>query len=400
MLKNITNSPRFIFWIIVVVFVAVCIETDVYIPSFPNMLIYFQTTESVLSWVLSINFLGMCIASAIIGPLSDHYGRKPVLQYGFALFALSSLGCYFSTTIEALLIFRFLQGVSASTGFVVGQSIVFDIYDQEEAGKAFGSLNSLVTFVMAGAPIIGGIINRYYGFHANFLLIAISAFIGFCGILLIPETNKNIQRNLNLKSILKSYKMIMTNQVAMINVSILWLAYTAYMIYVAYLSLVFMEHLKMDPKIYDYYQGAILLVFAFFSWFAARIIDYVGFEKTFSIGILLGLVGVSGLFLIGQLLPANYNLITLFMSLFVAGFALSCIKFYTNFMSCFSEATGAAAAFGNILRFLLTSVFISITGYFFNGPVTVVTNMMFLLIVVCMGLFVLLVLRGKRLSSS
>ncbi len=390
MLEN-THTPKFTFWIVVVVFIAVCIETDIYIPSLPNMLTYFHTTESMLSWVLSINFFGMCIASAIIGPLSDHYGRKPVLKYGFFMFALSSLGCYFSTTIEMLLAFRFLQGISASTGFVVGQSIIFDIYTAEEAGKIFGNLNSLVTFVMAGAPVIGGIINRYYGFHANFLLIAISASIGFVGILLIPETNKTIQKKFNLIGVFKSYKAIITNQVAMINVMILWLLYATYMIYVAYLSLMFVEHLKMDPKIYDYYQGIILLVFAFFSWFASKIIDYFGFQKTFKIGLFLGIIGICGLFITGQLWPGSYNVLTLFMSLFAAGFALSCIKFYTNYMSYFGEATGAAAAFGNILRFLLSSIFISITGYFFTGPVTAITNMMFLLLLFCMGLLTLLV---------
>ncbi len=94
-----------------VVLVMLCggIETDIFVPSLPAIKDYFSTTESLVQMIIGINFLGLCVSSLFYGPLSDAYGRRPVLLVGLMPFALSSVASVFATSITSLLLFSSLS---------------------------------------------------------------------------------------------------------------------------------------------------------------------------------------------------------------------------------------------------------------------------------------------------
>ena len=79
---------------VIIMYTCVCAEADIYVSAFPQMIKYFDVAENEIQLVLSINFLGLCLASLIAGPLSDSFGRRKVILYGLALLAISSIILY------------------------------------------------------------------------------------------------------------------------------------------------------------------------------------------------------------------------------------------------------------------------------------------------------------------
>ena len=141
--------------LIALMFTTVCMETDIYVPSFPDMKSFFLTTSDGIQRVLSINFMGICIGSLLFGPLSDSLGRKKVLKLGLSLFAIASWGCLVFSNYNAFLLCRFAQGIGAATPMVISFAILLEKYEPQKVAQLCGVLNLFITGMMAAAPIIG-----------------------------------------------------------------------------------------------------------------------------------------------------------------------------------------------------------------------------------------------------
>src|ERR1700722_7114343 len=91
--------------------VSAAIEIDLSLPSFPDIARAFSVSEEIIEGTISLNFLGFCIAALFYGPLSDRYGRRPILLIGTVLFLIGSLCCSLASSIEMILVSRFIQGI-------------------------------------------------------------------------------------------------------------------------------------------------------------------------------------------------------------------------------------------------------------------------------------------------
>ncbi len=142
LLRNLSKRTYEVayFVLVVLMFIAMCAEADMYIPAFPQMINYFGVQENAIQLILSLNFAGLCIAGLICGPLSDSFGRKKVLSVGL-LFVISSAGCVFATEFRMMLMWRLIQGIAASVPMVVAAAQIFDRYTEEKASQYIGILN-------------------------------------------------------------------------------------------------------------------------------------------------------------------------------------------------------------------------------------------------------------------
>lgn len=113
---------------------------DMYLPTLPAMSVYFRTTSSMVQLGLTTSMAELAAGQLFFGPLSDKYGRRPVLSVALMLFLLSTAGCIFSENILQFITLRFLQGVSGAGGVVLSRSIAADKYSARElAGVLAGS---------------------------------------------------------------------------------------------------------------------------------------------------------------------------------------------------------------------------------------------------------------------
>ncbi len=144
-----------------------------FLPSLPRMTTYFQTDYSVMQLSVSLYLAATAVLQLIIGPLSDRYGRRPVVLICYAIFILASVGCLFATTIEVFLTFRMLQGAVA-VGLVLSRAIVRDMVPQREAASMIGYVTMGMALVPMVAPMIGGALDQLFGWQATFIFLIAS----------------------------------------------------------------------------------------------------------------------------------------------------------------------------------------------------------------------------------
>jgi len=123
---------------------------DMYLPSIPTMAATFGATEGAVQWTLMTFFLGLMLGQLVYGPLSDKYGRKPLIYVGLGIFTLGSVGCALADSIIQLQWLRFLQGIGGSIGMVIAFAVIKDHF----SGPAVGKMMSLVLAVLGITPVL------------------------------------------------------------------------------------------------------------------------------------------------------------------------------------------------------------------------------------------------------
>ncbi len=143
---------------------------NVFLPTLPQMAAYFDVDYAVMQRSVTLYLMVNAILQLGIGPISDRYGRRPVLLGSFVLFCLATLGCILAPTAEIFLAFRMAQAVVVA-GLVLGRAVVRDMVPGPEAAAMIGYVTMGMALVPMIGPVIGGILGETFGWQANFVLL-------------------------------------------------------------------------------------------------------------------------------------------------------------------------------------------------------------------------------------
>lgn len=130
------------------------LATDLYLPAFPNMAEALGSTENHIQLTLTSMMVGLAIGQAVIGPLSDRFGRRVPLLIGMGAFTLTALACAVATTADQLIVIRFLQGLSGAAGMVISRAVIRDHF----VGDDMTRFTAKMMFITMLAPMLGPII--------------------------------------------------------------------------------------------------------------------------------------------------------------------------------------------------------------------------------------------------
>lgn len=147
------------------------LNMSIFLPSLNQMAAYFGTEYAVMQLSVTAYLAVTAVLQVIIGPISDRYGRRPVILWAMFVFTLATIGALLSTTIEAFLAFRMLQGVVAAA-MVLSRAIVRDMVPQEQAASMIGYVTMGMALVPMIGPVIGGALDEAFGWQATFLFLA------------------------------------------------------------------------------------------------------------------------------------------------------------------------------------------------------------------------------------
>ncbi len=163
---------------------------DTAFPAFSQMGEDFSVDAAQMQYVVSAYLLAFGLMSPFHGPLSDAVGRRPVILGGVALYVLASIGAAASTSLEMLLVFRVLQGLSAGGGVIVGRTIIRDLFEGAAAQRLMSQVMMVFSIAPAVAPIIGGILLQWGPWPVVFWFMAgVGVLIVVLVWQLLPETH-------------------------------------------------------------------------------------------------------------------------------------------------------------------------------------------------------------------
>lgn len=147
------------------------LATDMYLPAFAAIEADLHTVPSAISASLSLFLAGFALAQLVWGPLSDRFGRRPVLLAGLGIFALGCLGTVWVESAGALLALRFIQAVGICSAAVSWQALVTDRYPAQQARRIFATIMPLVGLSPALAPLLGSWILNHFSWQAIFVVL-------------------------------------------------------------------------------------------------------------------------------------------------------------------------------------------------------------------------------------
>lgn len=180
---------------------------DTYLPAFVGIADSLHASPVQMQQTLSGYLFGFAFMALFHGAISDSFGRRPVVLWGLAAFALASAGCALSTSIGQLIAFRVMQGLSTGAGIVVSRAIIRDMFPPAQAQRVMSQVTLFFGVAPAIAPIIGGWLLVYSSWQAIFwFLAAFGALLWLAIYQLLPETLHHTQRqHFHPKNLMSGY---------------------------------------------------------------------------------------------------------------------------------------------------------------------------------------------------
>ena len=135
MQNNSNKSVTFLIIILSLLTAFAPLSVDMYLPSLPTLAIVYDVNEATIQLTLSSFLFGFAVAQLIHGPLSDRWGRKPIIFIGIIIYILASIGIILSAKIELVIVFRFFQAFGGSAGPVIARAIVRDTFTKDKSSQ-------------------------------------------------------------------------------------------------------------------------------------------------------------------------------------------------------------------------------------------------------------------------
>lgn len=198
-----------------------------YISSLPAIGRALDADPATVQKTLSVYLAGFSLGQLVFGPLSDRFGRRPIMFAGLACYIAATLFCAAAWDISALLLGRFLQGLAACVAPVVGRAVVRDLFEGKAAIKAFSLIGAVIGIAPAAGPAVGGLIQENFGWQANFLALACMALAIWIWVgTHLGETNRErIMDALAPRRLLSIYGGLLWNRVYMAYVGVIALGF-------------------------------------------------------------------------------------------------------------------------------------------------------------------------------
>lgn len=345
------------------------LATDMYLPALPAIARALDAGADQVQLTLSLYMAGFAISQLLCGPLSDHYGRKPILLAGFSIFTAASVLCALAPNIETLLLGRFLQSFGGAVGPVLGRAAVRDIYQPLEAGRILSYMATVMALAPALAPIGGGLLLLFYGWDSIFLVLAAWGVIVIALLALaLPEPLPATRRQpIRPRVILSNFRMLLGER-SFIGYSLSnACAFAGLFAFLSGSSFVLIEFLGVPPTSYGFYFAVGVAGFMVGSLIGGHFSRRCGIDRLIFAGAVLTTLGGSlmaalawaELYSVAAIIPPH--------AVFMAGVGILMPLTMAGALADFPQCAGSASSLFGFIQMTSAATVGALVGQLHDG---------------------------------
>ena len=266
---------------------------DMSLPALPALSAEFVATPERVQLTLSLFIIGYAIGQLFHGPLSDRFGRKPILIAGLVIYVGASIVCALSPSIDLLIAARLVMGIGGCVGPVLARAVVRDYFSGPHAAQMFSSLTAVFALAPLVAPTVGGWLLVHLSWRAIFVVLALFAgtlfvviIFGFAESLKTPDADA-----LRFGRLARNYQTFLTSRICLGYALLNGLCWAGIFAFLSASPFVFIDIYGVAPEHYGYYfaSAAVALVIGALS--NKRLLRRHGHERVLRWGLIATVAG-------------------------------------------------------------------------------------------------------------
>ncbi|MCP4329586.1 MAG: multidrug effflux MFS transporter [Alphaproteobacteria bacterium] len=363
------QSPGVIFMAILVAATALSpMAIQIFLPALPAIQAEFGVSAGAAQLTLSLSMVAIALATLAYGPLSDRFGRRPVMLTGIAIFLAGSLLCTLASSVTMLIIGRIIQAAGGTCGIVLSRAIVRDVFPQDQVARVIAYITVAMVVAPMLSPAVGGVLTDYVGWRANF------AFVGSIGIavligvwLRLAETNEDRAPRGGALGMIGGFAVLLRSPL-----------FNGYALQSAFLLAVFFTYASAAPYLmvnvlgrpateYGLYFILVSLGFMAGNVTAGRLSAVLGINRLVIAGTVISLLAT--LVAAGLALSGIWSPLAIFgPGVFIAfGGGVAMPNSQAGALNVNPKLAGTAAGLSGFLQMLIAAIFAQTVGHLQNG---------------------------------
>lgn len=342
--------------------------TDMFVPALPALARALSAEVGAAQLTLTTYFIGLAAGMLLWGPLSDRYGRKPVLLAGLATMLVSSIIGSLMASVAAVALARLAQGLAMSSGAVIARSIVRDLHAHEQAARLLSSMTIVFSIVPIAAPLAGAALAGAAGWQAVFAcMAAISAVLLAAVAYGLRETAPAERRSVELAAVLRTFAQVLRERRFLAPFLLVLCSHMGILAWVSNSAFTLVRGVGVTTVAYGAMFAGVMLGQIAGAWCSSRLVMRLGIARLLRFGAALMLAAGMTAAALAWAGVAHWVAVVLPFMAFVFGTALIVSNATAAALSPFPRAAGSASSLIGAIGFTMGALISTLLGAVFDG---------------------------------
>lgn len=365
-MKHHASSPGFILLLSALIALP-ALGTDLFAPAVPALADSLDAPVSAGQFTLTAFFIGIAAGQIAWGPLSDRFGRKPVLYVGLGIMLLSSTAAALATSVQAVSVARVAQGLGMSSGSLIGRTVVRDLYVHEEAARLLARMTIVFSLVPLCAPVLGALVVEAAGWPWVFAAMAAVALALILALKGLRETAPAERRSIRPAAIAATFAAILGDPRFRAPFLLILCSHVGILAWVSSSSFALVRGLGVSTLAYGFMFGAVMLGQIAGAWAASRLVMRLGIARLLRLGAGLMLAAGASAAGLAWAGAAHWLAVVLPFSLFLFATAIVLPNAMAAALTPFPRSAGSAASLIGAIGFAVGAVLSTALAAAFDG---------------------------------
>ncbi|MBD2792164.1 Bcr/CflA family multidrug efflux MFS transporter [Xenorhabdus szentirmaii] len=325
---------------------------DMYLPSMPTIAKDFGVSDGLVQMTQNSYILGFAIGQLLYGPMSDSLGRKPVILGGVIIFAISSAACALAQDIDTFISMRFLHGFAAAAASVVINALMRDMFTKEEFSRSMSFVTLVMIIAPLLAPMLGGIVMLWSGWHAIFWSIAIIALIGVALVaFFIRETlPKEKRQRFHLKTTVKQFIMLFRQRQVLCYILANGFSFSGMFAFLTVGSFVYIKLNGVSELDFGYYFGLNVIFISIMAFINSQFVRQYGPLKMLHVGLFVQFI--MGLWLLfSTMFDLGFISLVIGVAIYISGISMITSNTMAVILDDYPHMAGTVSSLAGTIRF-------------------------------------------------